>query len=486
VGSNPTAGTRVASIPSIVYHGDWQQLGNMPDVALRSRWTPSEGDTMASTQERNGSFRVTFRYRGKQHFFTIGRVTRAEAEAKAAQVGYLIMRLGQGLLALPPGVDVVDFVRHDGVIPAAGAMPATARGEPTLADLRDRYLETHGNGSLEHHTLRGIRRHFRHLAKHFGESFPIRSLSLADLQGYVDRRAKAKGRRGLVLPATIEKEIVTLRTAWNWGAKMDIVAGRYPYDGLRYPKSDEKPPFRTRAEIERQLKGLDLRRAHELWESLYLTVEEVGRLLGHVRDRAAHPWIHPLIATAAHTGARKAELLRMLVGDVDFASGVVVVREKKRVHGLRTTRRVPLSTSLAGVLEAWLEAHPGGPHLFAQAEEVDRSKKRSRTTGHPWKGRPGSNAARVAGVRERARAGLLPLTEDEAADHLKRTLAGSEWSVVRGYHIFRHSFISACASRGVDQRLIDEWVGHQSEEQRRRYRHLYPSVQADAIRRVFG
>ena len=30
---------------------------------------------------------------------------------------------------------------------------------------------------------------------------------------------------------------------------------------------------------------------------------------------------------------------------------------------------------------------------------------------------------------------------------------------------------------GVDQRLIDDWVGHTTEEMRRRYRHLIPSVQ---------
>lgn len=93
---------------------------------------------------------------------------------------------------------------------------------------------------------------------------------------------------------------------------------------------------------------------------------------------------------------------------------------------------------------------------------------------------------RLAGVRDRERPGILPLTEDEARQHLKRTLAGSEWEVVRGYHVLRHSFISACASRGIDQRLIDEWVGHQTGEQRRRYRHLYPGVQAEAIRSVFG
>jgi hypothetical protein len=39
---------------------------------------------------------------------------------------------------------------------------------------------------------------------------------------------------------------------------------------------------------------------------------------------------------------------------------------------------------------------------------------------------------------------------------------------------------------GVDQRIIDDFVGHQTDEQRRRYRHLYPSTQSDALKSVFG
>jgi site-specific recombinase XerD len=52
--------------------------------------------------------------------------------------------------------------------------------------------------------------------------------------------------------------------------------------------------------------------------------------------------------------------------------------------------------------------------------------------------------------------------------------------------VLRHSFISALANRGIDQRIIDELVGHQTEAMRRRYRHLYPQTVADAIRQVFG
>ncbi len=89
-------------------------------------------------------------------------------------------------------------------------------------------------------------------------------------------------------------------------------------------------------------------------------------------------------------------------------------------------------------------------------------------------------------VRVRERAELAPLTEDEARHHLMHTLAGSEWAVVRGYHVLRHSFVSACASRGVDLRMLQEWCGHMSPEMQRRYLHLYPSVQAEAMKSVFG
>jgi integrase len=148
--------------------------------------------------------------------------------------------------------------------------------------------------------------------------------------------------------------------------------------------------------------------------------------------------------------------------------------------------RALTSSTLATILTDWLKIHPGGAYLFAQAEHVERSKKRSRTTGHLWNVQPGTVKERLVGVKERTRPGILPLTEDETGDHLKRALAGSEWSVVRGWHNFRHSFISACASKGIDQRLIDEWVGHSTEQQRKRYRHLYPSVQAEALKSVFG
>ena len=68
----------------------------------------------------------------------------------------------------------------------------------------------------------------------------------------------------------------------------------------------------------------------------------------------------------------------------------------------------------------------------------------------------------------------------------KESKRRTKWSVVKGYHVLRHSFISALANKGIDQRIIDELVGHQTEAMRRRYRHLYPQTIGDAIQQVFG
>jgi len=46
--------------------------------------------------------------------------------------------------------------------------------------------------------------------------------------------------------------------------------------------------------------------------------------------------------------------------------------------------------------------------------------------------------------------------------------------------------ISCMASAGVDQRIIDDIVGHTSPEMQRRYRHLTPQLKSQAVASVFG
>jgi integrase len=161
---------------------------------------------------------------------------------------------------------------------------------------------------------------------------------------------------------------------------------------------------------------------------------------------------------AAHTGARRSEIIRSQIEDIDLTTRNITIREKKRVRGRFSTRTVPMSPILFAAMKNWLVIHPGGDFTF-EIEAISRSKAQ--------------------------RMNPMPITRDEAHDHFKRTLAGSRWEKLRGWHVFRHSFASNCAAAGVDQRIINAWLGHQTEEMVRRYRHLIPNQAQAAIRTVF-
>src|SRR5271166_1418610 len=224
--SGPRKRVWVQVPPSVLYTYGKSQPADLPLVG--TNWEQRCGDigaaTMAAIEERCGRYRIHFRWHGRQEKLALGKVSAEEAASKAAQVDYLLMRLKQRLIELPPDVDIVEFVQFDGKPPADLQEVSADSRELTLAGFRDRYMATHRD-SLEDRTIEGIGLHFKHLVAAIGERFPIRELKLADLQGYVDRRAKAKGMSGRRLSsATIKKELVTLRTAWNWAEKMGMVA----------------------------------------------------------------------------------------------------------------------------------------------------------------------------------------------------------------------------------------------------------------------
>jgi integrase len=58
--------------------------------------------------------------------------------------------------------------------------------------------------------------------------------------------------------------------------------------------------------------------------------------------------------------------------------------------------------------------------------------------------------------------------------------------VVKGLHTLRHSVASCLAAAGVAQWIIDDMLGHVSEEMRRRYQHLTPAAKTQVVAKVFG
>jgi integrase len=402
---------------------------------------------MAWLELKAGAFRIGFRYGGKKHHFQLKTDDRKAADAALGRFLSNFHLIEQGVIAPPPaGAELGTYIVSGGKL---GGRPSRAdRVEPkTLADLFESYLAHYPKGAKEATTLKTERIHVGHLRRLLDTELPLADVTAGTMQRYVEARTAHVGAE------TIRKEVGTFAAVWNkWAVPQGMVRSPAPVTGLVYPKADAKPPFQTREQIERQLANRRTSPEEEaaLWDCLFLTVPEIDEVLEVVRRRERVPQAYPMFVFAAHTGARRSEIRRSLVSDFDFGTRTVLIREKKREHDKRETyRTVPMSGKLEEVMRAWFAAHPGGHHAVCTA------------AGNP-------------------------ITEHYATKLVVNALKRSRWSVVPGWHCFRHSFISNCAARGVDQRMIDAWVGHQTEAMRRRYRHLIPAVSQAALASVFG
>ncbi len=239
---------------------------------------------MAGIRKKGDGYHCTFRFQGKRYYFAVGDVTEAQANAKGTEVDETLALIERGRITVPEGVALEDFVACGGKVPVVSARPETA----TARQLFDQYLAAHGNGTLESSTLVTLRIHLKRLAETVGERFRIQGLSLADLQGHVDRR-----RKKAVAPATLKKEIATARACWNWAVSAGHIKGTFPSRGLRFPRGAEKEPFRTFAEIEALVAADAFEGADALWECLYLTLPKrsvgTAALVPHVHHPNPKP-----------------------------------------------------------------------------------------------------------------------------------------------------------------------------------------------------
>ena len=378
---------------------------------------------MASLERRGDKFRIVFRYAGRKYQHPVRTHSEREASAVRERLEENLRLLERGRLTLPPDADLPTFLVSDGKL---NAPPVPAR-RLTLGDLRDRYLHAVSGGSLEANTLATTRIHFAHVVETLGERFALPTLGLLDLQGHIDRLVRDKGfHKQLLSAATVKKELATLRAAWNWAAEAGLVEGAFPGRGLRYPKTAEKPPFRPLADVAALAAGkLSAAARRELWDCVFLTRDDLTDLLAHVERHPPRPGLPAMVAVAAMTGARRSEIIRLRWADVDFSGETLLLHEKKRTRGKRTTRRVAMAPALLIALRAWQAEAGGGGLVFPADPAADR-----------------------------------PFDANAAHRLFRRAVRDTAWRHLRGWHVLRHSFVSNCAARGVDQRLIDEWVGH--------------------------
>jgi integrase len=318
---------------------------------------------------------------------------------------------------------------------------------PTLDAALQEYL---GHLAESHRYTIGV--HLRNLKKKVPGKLdqPLDQISYRDLEGFIQGRLKERSR------TTVSKERETVLQFFDWAVARAYLT-KPPTEELAPVKTDgnRSSKFKTVEEIEAIIARGGLTTAQEwaLWDWLYLTPTEIADLLATVRERARWEVSFILHALPSYTGMRRSELLRLQWIDVAFDHSTLPARSRKQSRQeVETQRQIDLHPELKTILIGWQKQRPKGQYVLCDDDN------------------------------------LRPLTPREANSRFWQPLRGTKWCLCShknrfklGFHVYRHSFASNLAAAGVDQRVIDEWMGHQTESMRRRCRHLFPKDRRSAI-----
>lgn len=163
-----------------------------------------------------------------------------------------------------------------------------------------------------------------------------------------------------------------------------------------------------------------------------------------------NPQLYPIVVFALCTGARKNEILKLTLKDLDLQRQVAILRETKN----KETRKVPIVTYLMNVLKAhleWREEYvkdmPGGSKFLFPRED-----------------------------------GRLPIDIRKAWENARDKSGIIDFR----FHDLRHSAASYLAMNGASQLEIAEVLGHKTLQMVKRYSHLSEDHTRDVVEKMTG
>ena len=184
---------------------------------------------------------------------------------------------------------------------------------------------------------------------YFGEGRDLASITTVDVGEWIQWLYKQpNGRGGRLTQATARKALSCLSDLFK-RAKSEGYSLQNPTSDL-YHKP--RPEQTTATYWEPWQVALLLEAARSLpADHVHRGRGNGGRILA-----GTYPWIYPLVATAALTGLRKAELLGLMVDDVDLHLNRIFVRPNahRPLKTKRATRTAPIWPQLREILQEWM------------------------------------------------------------------------------------------------------------------------------------
>lgn len=427
---------------------------------------------MASIHQKpTGTFYVSFRFPidGKPKQFNRSLKTQSQkiASARCVEIEETIALIETGRISISDGTtekEIGNFILSGGKLSAK----PTAIKSVKLETLWNKYTEKYAVGK-EPTSIDTEKTHKNNLVLFIG-NVAIQSITTDKLQKYVKDRMQplTKFKKNPAAPKTIGKEIQTFNFLWGVAQKIGYIPKEKesPTKDVIIPKGKAKIPFATWEQIEAIVQHLtDEKEIKEEWDCLFLRETELEDLLKFVKENARHKFIHPAFCFAIYTGARRSEIMRSEISDFDFKNKRVQIRQKKKDRNQSLTyRQIRIHPKLSEVMKDYFKNnHVGGKFTIAAQPDPVVSK------------------ARIIAAKPK------PLTESQMRHALERTLKKSKWEVLKGWHVFRHSFCSNLARRGKTEAVIATCMGHKPNSNvTEQYRHLFPEDMTDAMDDLFS
>ena len=228
-------------------------------------------------------------------------------------------------------------------------------------------------------------------------------------------------------PTTSRRKLASLRTFFRFLVREGLMLEN-PFAGLRGPKlAKTLPKVLTVAETERLLAAPDAELATLRRQGSDTPVQ----VYAHLRDRA-------VFETLYSTGCRISEVIALDWGQIDFATGGVVVTgkgNKQRLCILGSAALAALRDLRANASEMWADGGAASTRIF---------------------------------LNERGR----PVSARDVERRMKHWLAMADLPVDLTPHKLRHSFATHLLDGGADLRSVQEMLGHASLATTQIYTHV--------------
>lgn len=173
---------------------------------------------MAFLENRNGKFRIKFRYDGRQYSRSLKTKSEQKANLAKGQIERNLELVSLGLLQVPEGCNIFDFFLTGQDTPKPTkeqrAKDSKRQGSANLSIERlfNMYFDAFLKESIEENSYGMLQTHRNNLQRVIGKRTRVADFGTGEIQKYVDKRSKEKGRRGTVQATTIRKEVTTLTT----------------------------------------------------------------------------------------------------------------------------------------------------------------------------------------------------------------------------------------------------------------------------------